>query len=759
MNSTHTLIRRLTAPTVVSLGLMISGPLFGQALTGTSLTVTGPTALTGSVSMTNSQFTFGPTTTDFATWIYTASATDTLSNILNRNPSSWLWEQGTSTALVPVMRLDSSHNLLLYPSNSTSGTAASITLTPATTATSPALSLGGASLTNVSGVLTTNSPLTVGGNIINTAGSLTGGAAGLALNAGSANQNISFTTPTGTGDIIFNTNGTERARIKSTGFVGIGTNAPGANLDVKQPTTGHTYLRLETVDGSNFIQFQRGATVYNSIVSPYATPGDFALFDNVNSAARLYVSPIGNVGLGTTNATSPLTVSNVANVKLELAGGTSQNAMLFDSASGGDQFELYEASNRFGIYDTTNSADRLVISNNGNVGIGTNAPGAKLEVDPSGGNVGIRLKNSGLSTNWDLYAYSDNNFYINNPNGSVLGIAANATANLMYLSGGSVGIGTTTPTAKLHVFTPATTKAVFGRDDGAAAENSLIRINTAGSSNFSAIGFDVGPVPTAGAAIWLPTNGSGLYMMGGGATYANLASTAPQMTIAATGNVGIGTATPAASLDVGGVAAANGALTTVVGRLGEGNGTGSGTFLGVRAWASQPVNAKMFSIESTFYGVLNNSIEFYRGASTSGGYTTFTTGNGTERVRIDPSGNVGIGTSNPTQKLSVAGTIQAYAVVVNTGWSDYVFDKDYRLAPLSEVEQHIKADKHLPGIPSAQEVAEHGVSVGDMESKLLAKVEELTLHLIAQEKHMIAQEKEINSLRQQVTELKAASQP
>ena len=107
-------------------------------------------------------------------------------------------------------------------------------------------------------------------------------------------------------------------------------------------------------------------------------------------------------------------------------------------------------------------------------------------------------------------------------------------------------------------------------------------------------------------------------------------------------------------------------------------------------------------------------------------------------------------TTSPTQKLSVAGTIQAYAVVVNTGWSDYVFDKDYRLAPLSEVEQHIKADKHLPGIPSAQEVAEHGVSVGDMESKLLAKLEEVTLHLIAQEKAIQALQRENAELRKQM---------
>jgi hypothetical protein len=100
------------------------------------------------------------------------------------------------------------------------------------------------------------------------------------------------------------------------------------------------------------------------------------------------------------------------------------------------------------------------------------------------------------------------------------------------------------------------------------------------------------------------------------------------------------------------------------------------------------------------------------------------------------AGNVGIGTTAPSHKLSVNGAIRAKEVIVDTGWSDYVFAKDYRLASLSEVEQHIQSQGHLPGIPSAQEVAEKGVSVGNMQSILLAKIEELTLHVIAQEKRL-----------------------
>jgi hypothetical protein len=123
------------------------------------------------------------------------------------------------------------------------------------------------------------------------------------------------------------------------------------------------------------------------------------------------------------------------------------------------------------------------------------------------------------------------------------------------------------------------------------------------------------------------------------------------------------------------------------------------------------------------------------------------------RLAIDSTGRVGIGTLNPTQKLSVNGTIRAKEVIVDTGWSDYVFADDYRLAPLAEVESHIKAERHLPGIPSAQEVAEHGVSMGEMQAKLLAKIEELTLHVIAQEKRDAAQQREIAALRVEIVRL------
>lgn len=87
-------------------------------------------------------------------------------------------------------------------------------------------------------------------------------------------------------------------------------------------------------------------------------------------------------------------------------------------------------------------------------------------------------------------------------------------------------------------------------------------------------------------------------------------------------------------------------------------------------------------------------------------------------------------------RLAVGGKIIAEEVRVRLikNWSDYVFRPDYRLAPLPDIEGYIRAHGHLPGIPNAAEVEANGVEVGQMQAKLLAKIEELTLHAIAQQK-------------------------
>jgi len=100
-------------------------------------------------------------------------------------------------------------------------------------------------------------------------------------------------------------------------------------------------------------------------------------------------------------------------------------------------------------------------------------------------------------------------------------------------------------------------------------------------------------------------------------------------------------------------------------------------------------------------------------------------------------GNVGIGTTDPgTWKLAVNGNIRSKEIKVESDWADYVFDKNYDLPTLEEVEHHIKEKGHLMNIPSASEVARDGILLGDINKRLLEKIEELTLYVIQQNKQI-----------------------
>ena len=104
--------------------------------------------------------------------------------------------------------------------------------------------------------------------------------------------------------------------------------------------------------------------------------------------------------------------------------------------------------------------------------------------------------------------------------------------------------------------------------------------------------------------------------------------------------------------------------------------------------------------------------------------------------------NVGIGTISPDEKLTVKGKIHTQEVRVDMAGPlvpDYVFAHDYKLKSLQEVEDYIKKNKHLPEIPSAQEIEKNGLMLAEMNMHLLKKVEELTLYIIEMKKENISQ--------------------
>ncbi|CAD5340115.1 hypothetical protein [Flavobacterium bizetiae] len=110
------------------------------------------------------------------------------------------------------------------------------------------------------------------------------------------------------------------------------------------------------------------------------------------------------------------------------------------------------------------------------------------------------------------------------------------------------------------------------------------------------------------------------------------------------------------------------------------------------------------------------------------------------------NGNVGIGILNPREKLSVNGNIRSKEVKVEiTNWPDYVFEENYKITSLEYLEKFVKINKHLPEVPTAKEVAENGLELGEMNKTLLKKVEELTLYLIDQNKTLIEQKNQLVS--------------
>ncbi len=218
-------------------------------------------------------------------------------------------------------------------------------------------------------------------------------------------------------------------------------------------------------------------------------------------------------------------------------------------------------------------------------------------------------------------------------------------------------------------------------------------------------------------------------------------TTAQTNTFPASGNVGIGTTSPAYKLDISGgatpVRIVSNAYTTNFDTtetlqmlsLGKATDPRTLTFGYMNYFGTTPVNF----VRSIIAPLL---------ITQSGGADLVLNG-----------GNVGIGTTAPTYPLTVNGTVRAKEVIVNTGWSDYVFAPGYRLAPLSEIEQQIKEEHHLSGIPSSAEVKAAGINIGEMQAKLLAKVEELTLHQIEQEKRICAQQDEIRTLKAKIAQL------
>ncbi|MEL7146160.1 MAG: hypothetical protein AAFO69_07315 [Bacteroidota bacterium] len=306
-------------------------------------------------------------------------------------------------------------------------------------------------------------------------------------------------------------------------------------------------------------------------------------------------------------------------------------------------------------------------------------PSGYIDIGPKNGNwAHIYTDRSKFIFNKPVYSLGGAFSAYNSYN---LSLQTNGTTRMTILkSNGFVGIGKTNPTEMLDV---------NGRIRGG-----YLRLNASSSVEGGELRLD-GP---SGKNAWLIDNYNGNFRLHhSGSTFVQVNSA---------GNVGIGTGSPDSKLTVNGnvnIGGTNNAAVKV-----------------------RHIDGK--SNTSANYGNL-----YLNYASTSPVFV----GRSTNKSNLLVHGKVGIGTSSPSEALEVNGTIRAKEIKCQASpWPDYVFADSYELKPLSSVADYISENGHLPNIPSAAEVAENGIALGEMNARLLEKIEELTLYIIDQEKRI-----------------------
>jgi hypothetical protein len=343
---------------------------------------------------------------------------------------------------------------------------------------------------------------------------------------------------------------------------------------------------------------------------------------------------------------------------------------------------------------------------------------------------------------------------------------------------GNAGIGTTTPITPLQLGTPITngyfppstnTPDQLFINDAPTLTSGLptavqVTMQPAASSsaNFNALKLNVNVPSTSSVSVGnlegfydvVDFNGTGS-MNHGYAGYGSFNYNSASALPAATGIYG-----NVRNISTGTITTATATSWNV-----ENSSTGNVTSASDGVFGTQNTGGGTIGTQYGVYSSVNNA-----GSTITNSYGVYITGYGTAGTWTNTpydiyaadtgalnyfAGNVGIGVTNPVSKLAVNGKISASEVVVTSSPADYVFGSDYRLAPLGEVAEYIAANHHPPEIPSGAEVESKGVALGEMQSKLLAKIEELTLHMIQAEERSDRLERENLRLVQDNVEIRS----
>jgi hypothetical protein len=378
-----------------------------------------------------------------------------------------------------------------------------------------------------------------------------------------------------------------------------------------------------------------------------------------SSFSQNILQSTGDAGVGTTTPTRKFQIHNT----------TSANQMYISSVSPsiffGDNSSISTAS-QTGIVSMTTEANKFAF--------GT-APGDMIMASKSG--------------------------KINFVTGA--GLVTSGFVRMTVNSNGNVGIGTASPIASLQV----NGWGLFTTSTGSPTSAALIRANSTYST------------PTTPDFTWWNNDQVGLFHPAPNVIgFTTLG--AERMRVDGNGNVGIGTATPKAPLNVAGANAEPTIAATANGVFFVG-GTNTNTALTMGVYTTGVASSAYTWMQSRNQALADNyfplKINPLGGKVVIGNVTT--------------PGDYGLYVQKGilTERVKVA-------VATSADWADYVFAKEYKLKSINELETFVKENKHLPNVPSAEEVVKEGVDMAKMDAKLLEKIEELTLYVIQQQKEI-----------------------
>ena len=461
---------------------------------------------------------------------------------------------------------------------------------------------------------------------------------------GTTNYVSKFTSATAIGNSQIFDDGTN---------VGIGTTNPGSD--------GGVVPRLAVANPSNVDKF---------VGIGYDNTGDYGFIHAVHRATAWKNIAIqafgGNVGIGTTSPSQKLEVSGgdalirtayIGNIS---AYGTNYASFSHTSRSvaakysflSGNAGDTYiNAANSQAIYFRNENIDQMIITSAGNVGIGTTSPGFKLDVTGTFGTSGDATFNG---TNTYI---NSSNIAVGNNSTDVVGVSGNT----MYFPGnGNVGIGTTSPTENLTIF------------------SNSARLSVTGTSGASAI--LLGNQDSAGAnnpAVIYAANGS--LFFGGGSSWSGGGTFDTTMALTDGGLVGIGSTSPSAKLYIAAATLGTSTNDYVLNSI-HYNSNGNSEELEIKsvresAGSDWTYGGKRIQlrIDATYMGYMQfNGYGNQAGISFGTGTTVTAPGNVTERMRILSNGNVGIGTTNPIYALDINNTGASTArvrVLANTNYA------------------------------------------------------------------------------------------